>query len=98
MPRPLSGQGSTEVAAARDHVWSALLDPDILQRLTPGADRVQRLGIDRFEASLSFGVGGCADATRPSCGSQRSCRRARLTLADRPVAGLAVAGPLRMSN
>ena len=46
-----------EVAAPCDHVWSALLDPDILQRLIPGADRVQRLGTERFEASLSFGVG-----------------------------------------
>ena len=46
-----------EVAAPCDHVWSALLDPDILQRLIPGADRVVRLDPDRFKASLSFGVG-----------------------------------------
>ena len=57
MPRALSGQGRVEVAAPCDHVWSALLEPDILQRLIPGADRVRRLGTDRFEASLSFGVG-----------------------------------------
>ena len=57
MPRALSGRGRVEVAAPRDHVWSALLDPALLQRLIPGADRVQRLGADRFEASLSFDVG-----------------------------------------
>ena len=46
-----------EVAAPCDHVWSALLDPIILRRLVPGADRVVHPDPDRFEASLSFGVG-----------------------------------------
>ncbi len=57
MPRAISGQGRVEVAASCDRLWSALLDPTILRCLIPGADRVVHPDPDRFEASLSFGVG-----------------------------------------
>ena len=57
MPRALAGQGRVEVAANRERVWSALLDPAVLRSLIPGADQVERLDHERYDAALSFGVG-----------------------------------------
>ena len=56
MRHALTGQGSVELAADRARVWSALLDPQILRMLVPGADQID--GADNhYEARLSFGVG-----------------------------------------
>ncbi len=57
MGRTLAGRGTVDVAAPPDRVWSALLDPDTLLRLIPGADRVERPDPYRYCAVLSFGVG-----------------------------------------
>ena len=35
--RRLFGEGRTEVAASREQVWAALLDPDVLAAIVPGA-------------------------------------------------------------
>lgn len=42
--------------APRDRVWAAFTDPVVLARATPGCERLDPLGPDEFEATLSVGV------------------------------------------
>lgn len=49
--------GSHRVAAARDRVWAALLDPDVLSACLPGCERLELDGPDSYRATLSIGVG-----------------------------------------
>ncbi|MGH7319014.1 MAG: SRPBCC family protein [Candidatus Rokuibacteriota bacterium] len=42
--------------APRDRVWAAFTDPDVLARATPGCQRLDPIGPDEFEATLSVGV------------------------------------------
>jgi carbon monoxide dehydrogenase subunit G len=48
--------GSHHFDAPRDRVWAALTDPAVLARATPGCERLEPLGPDEFEATLSVGV------------------------------------------
>jgi hypothetical protein len=42
--------------APRDRVWAAFTDPAVLARVTPGCERLDPVGPDEFEATLSVGV------------------------------------------
>jgi carbon monoxide dehydrogenase subunit G len=42
--------------APRERVWAAFTDPGVLQRATPGCERLEPLGPDEFEATLSVGI------------------------------------------
>jgi len=42
--------------ASRDRVWAAFSDPNVLARATPGCERLDPIGPDEFEATLSVGV------------------------------------------
>jgi carbon monoxide dehydrogenase subunit G len=48
--------GSHHFKAPRDRVWAALTDPAVLARATPGCQRLDPVGPDEFDATLSVGV------------------------------------------
>lgn len=55
--RMLTGEGSAQVAAAREHIWSMLLDPNTLKSVIPGAHTVERVSATEFRAEVTLGVG-----------------------------------------
>jgi uncharacterized protein len=48
--------GSHHFKAPRDRVWALFNDPGVLARATPGCERLDPVGPDEFEATLSVGV------------------------------------------
>jgi uncharacterized protein len=52
------------VAAPIDHVWTALHDPAVLQRVIPGCRELEAIGADRYAATLAASVGCLADTYR----------------------------------
>jgi len=48
--------GAHRFDAPRDRVWAAFTDPAVLARATPGCERLDPIGPDEFEATLSVGV------------------------------------------
>jgi len=48
--------GTHYFSAPRDRVWAAFSDPAVLARATPGCERLDPVGSDEFEATLSVGV------------------------------------------
>ena len=48
--------GSHHFKAPRDRVWALFNDPGVLARATPGCERLEPVGPDEFEATLSVGV------------------------------------------
>jgi carbon monoxide dehydrogenase subunit G len=48
--------GSHHFKAPRDRVWELFNDPGVLARATPGCERLNPIGPDEFEATLSVGV------------------------------------------
>ena len=50
-------KGSYNFHAPASRVWKVLLDPDILASCIPGCEKLDSLGDDRYEATMSVGVG-----------------------------------------
>lgn len=50
-------EGEFHFDAPREAVWEALLDPDVIVRAIPGAERLERVGEDRYEGAMKVGVG-----------------------------------------
>jgi hypothetical protein len=48
--------GTHHFKAPRDRVWAAFTDPAVLARATPGCERLEPIGPDEFEATLSVGI------------------------------------------
>jgi carbon monoxide dehydrogenase subunit G len=48
--------GTHHFSAPRDRVWAAFSDPAVLARATPGCERLDPVGPDEFEATLSVGL------------------------------------------
>ena len=48
--------GTHHFKAPRERVWAAVTDPAVLARATPGCERLDPIGPDEFEATLSVGV------------------------------------------
>lgn len=48
--------GTHHFSAPRDRVWAVFTDPAVLARATPGCERLDAVGPDEFEATLSVGV------------------------------------------
>ncbi len=48
--------GTHHFSAPRDRVWAVFTDPAVLARATPGCQRLDPIGPDEFEATLSVGV------------------------------------------
>lgn len=49
--------GSYRIAAPRQQVWEALLNPDILRRVIPGCKKLEPTGHHRYNATFRAGVG-----------------------------------------
>ena len=49
--------GTQELHAPRDRVYSALTDPEILQRCIPGCESLEKTAADTYAATLKAGVG-----------------------------------------
>lgn len=50
-------EGTQEIHAPRDRVYSALTDPEILQRCIPGCESLEKTADDTYAATLKAGVG-----------------------------------------
>jgi carbon monoxide dehydrogenase subunit G len=48
--------GTHRFNAPRDRVWALFVDPAVLARAAPGCQRLDPIGPDEFEATLSVGV------------------------------------------
>jgi carbon monoxide dehydrogenase subunit G len=49
-------EGSYEVRAPRQKVWSAFLDPETLRKAIPGCEKLEMVGPDEYKATLKIGV------------------------------------------
>ena len=50
-------EGTHKISAPRDRVFSALVDPEVLQKCIPGCDQMEKTGENQYKAKLSAGVG-----------------------------------------
>lgn len=50
-------EGSYPIAAPRQQVWEALLNPEILRRVIPGCEKLDPAGDHRYNATFRSGVG-----------------------------------------
>jgi carbon monoxide dehydrogenase subunit G len=51
-------EGSHDVAAPRQKVWEAFLDPARLKKAIPGCEKLEATGSDEYKATMKIGVGG----------------------------------------
>lgn len=49
--------GAYTFEAARQRVWDALQDPDVIAGCMPGCERFEQIGEDRYEATMKIGIG-----------------------------------------
>jgi uncharacterized protein len=49
--------GTQPIAAARDKVWSALFDPEVLKQCIPGCDSIEAAGDNQLTAKVTLRVG-----------------------------------------
>lgn len=49
-------EGTIELPASPDEVWSLLTDASRLSRLLPGCERLEPEGPDRYKAAVKFGI------------------------------------------
>src|SRR5262245_16141241 len=50
-------EGSHDVAAPRQKVWEAFLDPEQLRQAIPGCEKLEALGNDEYRAIMKVGIG-----------------------------------------
>ena len=50
-------EGTTDIAAPRDRVWSGFLDPAVLSKAIPGCEELVAIGPDEYKAVMKVGVG-----------------------------------------
>jgi uncharacterized protein len=50
-------EGTHKIAAPRDRVFAALVDPVVLQRCIPGCEQMEKAGENQYKAKLTAGVG-----------------------------------------
>jgi len=50
-------EGTTDIPAPHDRVWTALLDPETLAAAIPGCEKLEALGDGEFKAVMKVGVG-----------------------------------------
>jgi len=50
-------EGSYDVKAPRQKVWSAFLDPETLRKAIPGCEKLEMIAPDEYKATLKIGVG-----------------------------------------
>ena len=50
-------EGTREIAAPREKVWAALLDPNTLAKAIPGCEGLEEIGPREYKAVMKVGVG-----------------------------------------
>ena len=50
-------EGTHKIDAPRDRIFSALVDPSVLQKCIPGCEQMEKTGEDQYKARLTAGVG-----------------------------------------
>src|SRR6476661_7865442 len=45
-------EGSADIPAARDRVWAAFLDPNILAQALPGCEKLEAIGENEYKAAI----------------------------------------------
>lgn len=50
-------EGTYEISAPRERVFQALTDPAVLQKCIPGCERLEKTAENKYNATLSAGVG-----------------------------------------
>ena len=50
-------EGSNDIPAPRDRVWSAFLDPGVIATAIPGCEKLEGIGPDEYRAVMKVGVG-----------------------------------------
>ena len=50
-------KGAYKIAAAREQVWAALNDPEVLKKCLPGCEKLERDGDNAFTATIKVKVG-----------------------------------------
>lgn len=50
-------EGTYEISAPRERVFQALTDPGVLQKCIPGCERLEKTAENKYNATLSAGVG-----------------------------------------
>ena len=54
---PMKIEGSQKIAAPRERIFAALVDPTILQKCIPGCEQMEKTGENQYKAKLTAGVG-----------------------------------------
>jgi hypothetical protein len=49
-------EGSADIAAPRDRVWAAFLDPAVLAQALPGCEKLEAVGENEYKAIMKIGV------------------------------------------
>jgi carbon monoxide dehydrogenase subunit G len=49
-------EGTYDIAAPRERVWNAFLDPEQLKQAIPGCEKLEPLGNDEYKAIMKIGV------------------------------------------
>jgi carbon monoxide dehydrogenase subunit G len=49
-------EGTTDIAAPRQRVWDAFLDPATLSTAIPGCERLEAIGPGEFKSTMKIGV------------------------------------------
>src|SRR2546426_10328655 len=49
-------EGSYDVKAPRQKVWTAFLDPETLRQAIPGCEKLELIGPDEYKSTLKIGV------------------------------------------
>ncbi len=50
-------EGSYEIAAPRELVWDMMLDPDVLSRVIPGCEKLERSGENEYRGKMRIKIG-----------------------------------------
>jgi hypothetical protein len=50
-------EGTSDIPAPRDRVWSAFLDPETLAKAIPGCEKLEAIGEGEYKATMKIGVG-----------------------------------------
>jgi uncharacterized protein len=49
-------EGSADIAAPRERVWAAFLDPAVLAQALPGCEKLEAVGENEYKATMKVGV------------------------------------------
>ena len=50
-------EGSHQISASRERIFTALTDPAVLEKCIPGCEKLEKTGDNQYSAKLSAGVG-----------------------------------------